>query len=238
MGSLSLLLVPLLGWSGVLLLLACLMAVMVMITFWAPPSSLSEEDVRRASLRSSIQEMGRRLGWNRLLLLLALVITYRWTDSFTGVLQLPFLFSQGYRPEQVGGALALLGTGLSILGAVCGAWLYGRLGLRRCHWTLARQDGFFDGAQSGLMLAVGIDAFSNELAQVGYFAFLMSLCEPSLAASQFALLAGLMTLGRFLAEMPAPLMAHWLGWEIYFAISVLAVVPALLLMGRVMPWRH
>lgn len=252
MGSLSLLLVPLLGWSGVLLLLACLMAVMVMITFWAPPSSLSEEDVRKASLRSSIQEMGRRLGWNRLVLLLALVITYRWTDSFTGVLQLPFLFSQGYGPEQVGFALALLGTGMSILGAVCGAWLYGRLGSRRClwigavlavcgnlgYWTLTRQDGFFDGVQSALMLAVGIDAFSNELAQVGYFAFLMSLCEPTLAASQFALLAGLMTLGRFLAEMPAPLMAHWLGWENYFAISVLAVVPALLLMGWVMPWRY
>ncbi|MEB3198903.1 MAG: MFS transporter [Synechococcaceae cyanobacterium] len=252
MGSLSLLLVPRLGWTGVLCLLAALMAALSLVTLAAPGNPRAEDGERRASLRIAIREMGRRFGWRRLLLLLSLVLCYRWTDSFTGVLQLPFLFSQGYSPEQVGAALAMLGTGLSFLGALAGAWLYGRVGLRRClwigavlavagnlgYWTLTRQDGFLDGAQSALLLAVGLDAFSNELAQVGYFAFLMSLCEPSLAASQFALLAGLMTLGRFLAELPAPLFAHWLGWESYFLTSVVAVLPALLLLAKLMPWRR
>jgi len=248
MGSLSLLLVPRLGWPGVLLLLTGVMAAMMLVTLWAPSVADPKAEGRRASLRGAIQAMGRRLGWRRLVLLLGVVVTYRWTDSFTGVLQLPFLFSQGYRPEQVGGVVLILGTSMTLLGAICGAWLYERLGLQRClwvgavltvsgnlgYWTLTRQDGFLDGAQSALMLAVGLDAFANELAQVGYFAFLMSLCEPALAASQFSLLAALMTLGRFLAELPAPLVAGWLGWEAYFATSVVAVVPALLLMGRLM----
>jgi PAT family beta-lactamase induction signal transducer AmpG len=106
------------------------------------------------------------------------------------------------------------------------------------YWTLTRQDGFLDGAQSALLLAVGLDSFCNELAQVAYFAFLMSLCEPTLAATQFALLAGMMTLGRFLAELPAPMLAHWLGWEAYYLSSVVVVVPALLLLAKLMPLRR
>ena len=252
MGSLSLLLVPRLGWTGVLWLIAVLIAALMLVTLSAPLYPGAEGGVRRVSLRIAIQEMGRRFGWRRLLLLLGLVLCYRETDSFTGVLQLPFLISQGYSPEQVGAALAMVGVAFSFLGAVCGAWIYGRLGLRRSlwigamlsvagnlgYWSLTRHDGLFDGAQSALLLAVGLDSFCNELAQVVYFAFLMSLCEPTLAASQFALLAGVMTLGRFLAEVPAPLLAHLLGWEAYFLGSVVVVMPAILLLAKLMPWRR
>ncbi len=252
MGSLSLLLVPRLGWTGVLWLIAGLIAALILVTLSAPLNPGAEEGERRAALHIAIREMGRRFGWRRLLLLLALVLCYRETDSFIGVLQLPFLFSQGYSPEQVGAALATLGVVLSFLGAVCGAWIYGRLGLRSSlwigavlsvvgnlgYWTLTRQDGFLDGVQSALLLAVGLDSFCNELAQVAYFAFLMSLCEPTLAATQFALLAGMMTLGRFLAELPAPMLAHWLGWEAYYLSSVVVVVPALLLLAKLMPLRR
>ena len=69
-----------------------------------------------------------------------------------------------------------------------------------------------------------------------FTAFLMTLCDKRFSATQYALLTSMMGLSRVVGGAPTGYLAKAVGWELYFFISVLAMIPGLLLLSRYSKW--
>ena len=236
------------NWPLAFLGSALLMLLVVPFTLAAPRLAPVEHPL--SSLRQAIvgpaREFLHRTGGPRAVLLLALVLLYRWPDGLLNLMAVPFLIQQGFSPEVVGSVLAGWGIGATILGTVAGGLLFARLGMNRSlwvfalvgalgnlsYWALAR----FEGGTPALLMAVGLENIGGGLVGAAFVALLMGLCNPRFSATQYALLSGVYALSRSILAAPAGFVAERVGWSSFFLFSAAASLPAFLLMLRLTPW--
>jgi len=64
-----------------------------------------------------------------------------------------------------------------------------------------------------------------------FVAFLMSLCNRRFSATQFALLSAFASIGRVWVGPLAGVLAQSIGWPAFFLGSIVAALPALVLLG-------
>jgi len=88
-----------------------------------------------------------------------------------------------------------------------------------------------------MVAAISSENFFSGMGNAAYSAFLMSLCNPKFTATQFALLTSLMALTRTIAGTPTGWLAKTVGWETYYVIALLLMLPSLLLLTRFKKWR-
>ena len=236
------------GWATAFLASAALMLAVVPFTLSAPPLPPIQHQV--TSLRQAVvgpaREFLRRSGGPRAVMLLALVLLYRWPDGLLGVMAVPFLLQQGFSPEVVGTVQAGWGIAATIVGTVLGGILFGRLGMNRSLWLFALLGAagnlsyavlaHFGGGMAALLAAVGLENLSGGMVGAAFVALLMSLCNPRFSATQYALLSGVYALSRSLLSLPAGILTERVGWSSFFVLSALAALPAFLLMVRLTPW--
>ncbi len=236
------------GWPMAFAAAAVLMAAVVPFTLTAPTLAPIQHQV--SSLRQAVvgpaREFLRRTGGARAVMLLALVLLYRWPDGLLNVMAVPFLLQMGYSPEVVGTVQAGWGIAATIVGTVLGGVLFGRLGMNRSlwlfamvgalgnlsYWALAR----FDGGMPALLAAVGLENLGGGMVGAAFVALLMSLCNPRFSATQYALLSGVYALSRSILSGPAGFLAEGVGWGSFFLLTVASSLPAFLLMIRLTPW--
>jgi PAT family beta-lactamase induction signal transducer AmpG len=236
------------GWATAFLASAALMLAVVPFTLSAPPLPPIQHQI--TSLRQAVvgpaREFLHRSGGPRAVLLLALVLLYRWPDGLLGVMAVPFLLQQGFSPEVVGTVQAGWGIAATIVGTVLGGILFGRLGMNRSLWLFALLGAagnlsyavlaHFGGGMAALLAAVGLENLSGGMVGAAFVALLMSLCNPRFSATQYALLSGVYALSRSLLSLPAGILTERVGWSTFFVLSALAALPAFLLMVRLTPW--
>jgi len=236
------------GWPMAFAAAAVLMAAVVPFTLTAPTLAPIQHQV--SSLRQAVvgpaREFLRRTGGARAVMLLALVLLYRWPDGLLNVMAVPFLLQKGYSPEVVGTVQAGWGIAATIVGTVLGGVLFGRLGMNRSlwlfamvgalgnlsYWALAR----FDGGMPALLAAVALENLGGGMVGAAFVALLMSLCNPRFSATQYALLSGVYALSRSILSGPAGFLAEGVGWGNFFLLTVASSLPAFLLMTRLTPW--
>ena len=236
------------GWATAFLASAALMLAVVPFTLSAPRLPPIQHQV--TSLRQAVvgpaREFLHRSGGPRAVMLLALVLLYRWPDGLLGVMAVPFLLQQGFSPEVVGTVQAGWGIAATIVGTVLGGILFGRLGMNRSLWLFALLGAagnlsyavlaHFGGGMAALLAAVGLENLSGGMVGAAFVALLMSLCNPRFSATQYALLSGIYALSRSLLSLPAGILTERVGWSSFFVLSALAALPAFLLMVRLTPW--
>ncbi|MFO0038193.1 MAG: AmpG family muropeptide MFS transporter [Synechococcaceae cyanobacterium] len=236
------------GWATAFLASAALMLAVVPFTLSAPPLPPIQHQI--TSLRQAVvgpaREFLQRSGGPRAVMLLALVLLYRWPDGLLGVMAVPFLLQQGFSPEVVGTVQAGWGIAATIVGTVLGGILFGRLGMNRSLWLFALLGAagnlsyavlaHFGGGMAALLAAVGLENLSGGMVGAAFVALLMSLCNPRFSATQYALLSGVYALSRSLLSLPAGILTERVGWSSFFVLSALAALPAFLLMVRLTPW--
>ena len=236
------------GWATAFLASAALMLAVVPFTLSAPRLPPIQHQV--TSLRQAVvgpaREFLHRSGGPRAVMLLALVLLYRWPDGLLGVMAVPFLLQQGFSPEVVGTVQAGWGIAATIVGTVLGGILFGRLGMNRSLWLFALLGAagnlsyavlaHFGGGMAALLAAVGLENLSGGMEGAAFVALLMSLCNPRFSATQYALLSGIYALSRSLLSLPAGILTERVGWSSFFVLSALAALPAFLLMVRLTPW--
>jgi PAT family beta-lactamase induction signal transducer AmpG len=236
------------GWPLAFLAASVLMAAVLPFTLTAPKLAPIQHKV--TSLRQAVvgpaREFLRRAGGGRAVMLLALVLLYRWPDGLLNVMAVPFLLQKGFSPEVVGTVQAGWGIAATIAGTVLGGVLFGRLGMNRSlwlfavvgalgnlsYWALAR----FDGGMPALLAAVGLENLGGGMVGAAFVALLMSLCNPRFSATQYALLSGVYALSRSILSGPAGILAEGMGWGSFFQLTVASSLPAFLLMTRLTPW--
>jgi MFS transporter, PAT family, beta-lactamase induction signal transducer AmpG len=87
-----------------------------------------------------------------------------------------------------------------------------------------------------MVTAVTIEFLCSSMGVVAYSGFLMSLCDRRFTATQYALLTSLMAITRVVGQAPTGFLAKAVGWEMYFIISVIAMIPGLVLLLRYDKW--
>ncbi|MCC7351910.1 MAG: MFS transporter [Phycisphaerales bacterium] len=228
-------------WPTIYLVMAGLMGVGVVASIFAPEpkgSTAAPGTLREAVVEPLRQFVARRDGW----LVAAFILLFKLPEVMVDLEKIPFLMAAGVSKEQLAVIVQGLGMAMTIVGAMAGGWVVARLGLWKSLWVFGvlgaiSNLGFWYIAVAGsgwinLVTAVSVEHFCAGLVTAGFVAFLMSQCDRRYSATQFALLSSLMALTSVIGGGPLGAMAQHMGWSWFFAISVVAIVPAM----AMLPW--
>lgn len=229
-----------LGWQATYWLMAALLIPCIIATLLAPeptdaiavPKTL--EEAVMAPLRDFF---GRNNAW----LILLLIVMYKLGDAFAMSLTTTFLIrGVGFDAGEVGMVNKTLGLFATIVGALYGGVLMQRLSLFRALLIFGILQGVSNAGY--WMLAVtskniitmgGAVFFENLCGGMGTAAFvalLMTLCNKSFSATQFALLSALSAVGRVYVGPIAGWFVESHGWPTFYLFSVVAAVPGIVLL--------
>jgi PAT family beta-lactamase induction signal transducer AmpG len=229
------------SWPLAYLFASMAMAVGIVTTLCAPEP---EAPPRTESFRESVVApfrgfFAQRGGW--LVLLFAMI--FKLPDAVVGPLSVPFMQKLGIAKEDIATVRQGLGILFTVAGTLVGGGIVARLGVWRSLWVFAVAQalsnlGFWALARTGPQLdvmtcVIAVENFCAGLTTSGFLAFLMSRCDRRFSATQFALLTSLMAFGATAIGSVSGAIQEALGWEGFFAASVLAGVPGMLMLPLV-----
>jgi PAT family beta-lactamase induction signal transducer AmpG len=201
----------------------------------APPHGLV------ANLRHGVigpfRDFMRNRGW---LLILAFVALFRLGEALAGVMTAPFYRSLGFARTEVAAVSGVFGLFATLAGAAVGGLLVAGIGLGRSlvltgvtqmlsnlmYVALARAGH----SMPMLYAQVGIENFTDGLADAAFVAYLSSLTSIAFTATQYALLSSLAALPLRTLGASAGFLAQAMGWERFFLLTTAAALPAMGLM--------
>lgn len=244
-GALALILSDHMPWRQVYDLMGALMLGSILFTLIAPKAS--EKIIPPRTLRDAIWKplasyFERSRAWE----MLFFIILFKLSDAIAGAMTTPFLLDLGFTPTDVGTVNKAFGLLSTILGTLVGGGIIAKIGINRSLWIFAFLQAFSNLGFTGLALvgkhfsalvgAVGLENICSGMGTAAFLAFLMSLCDKRFTATQFALLSSLMAITRVVAGAPTGFLAQSLGWPMFYAVSALGALPAILLLPRFAPW--
>ncbi|HUL40409.1 MAG TPA: MFS transporter [Burkholderiales bacterium] len=239
-GGVALVLADQIGWRVTYFLMALVMGVGVLTSLFAPEPQTPAATPRtlQAAVVEPLKDFFSREG---ALLLLLLIILYKFGDALASTLTTAFLIrGVGFSPTEVGVINKGLGLAALLIGALIGGMLLTRMSLYRAlmwfGWLQAISClSFMFLAWAGksypwLVFAVGFENFASGMGTAAFVAFAMSLCNHSYSATQYALLSALASLGRVLFGPITGETVVLLGWPKFFFITFIAALPGLWLL--------
>ena len=173
---------------------------------------------------------------------LAFVILYKVTDSFSGTMTAPFVIDLGFTRNDYAAIVKGVGLAATLIGGFAGGFLARAWSLEACLWiggvlqavsNLAFAWLAYVGLnQWALALAITVENFTGAIGTVIFVAYLSSLCQSPLhTATQYALLTAFAAIGRTYLSAGAGYVAQATGWPAFFVLSVLVAVPSLILLA-------
>lgn len=242
-GAGTLFLVGPIGWHGAYLYGAALLLVGVVATLAgreavvpaAPPSGW------RARLHRSVvapfQDFTRRRWW---LLILAFVALFKLGEALAGVMVTAFYRSEGFTREDLAAVGTVFGLAATLGGAVAGSWLIGRIGVGRALILTGVTQMLSNlmyltliggGRDIPMLFAqVGVENFTDGLADAAFLTYLSGLVNRSFSATQYALLSSLAAVPLRTLGASAGVLAQALGWWWFFVLTTAAALPAMMIM--------
>jgi len=238
-------LVGVLGWPGSLAVMAALVAAGVLVTLAASEPNLTTlPDTTlafRARLRAAVVDpfvdfLGRPSAGR----ILAFVMLFKLGEALAHTMAVPFYRALGFDRVQVALATGVPSLLASLLGAAAGGWLVVRIGTGRAlvitgFVQMASMGLYFALAESGgdgriLLAKIVLENIAEAMADAAFLTYLSTLCSTRFTATQYALLSslagvGLRTIGGFSGGLAAAL-----GWPLFYALTIFAALPAMLVM--------
>ncbi len=249
-GGLVVALAGLIGWRAAFGGAAVLLAALALLTTQAPevkkpgrPTAAGWAAQLRRGFVGPLQSFWQRPGVVHVLLF---VLSFKLGDMALGPMVRPFWVDRAFTPVQIGAIPGTLGVVATIVGALLGGRLTRRWGLFRALWTLGAVQ-----AASNLVYAAAaalppstplmytasvVESLCGGLGTAPFLAFLMRVCDKTRAATQYALLSALFGLSRSVSGAASGVLAHSLGYTVYFTATFFLAWPAFLLLPWVRKW--
>jgi len=174
------------------------------------------------------------------------VLTYKLGDASMGPMVKPFWVDRGLKAWDIAAISNTLGIGLTVGGALVGGMLTSRMGIFRSLWILGLAQAFsnlgyagaawLDAGRPGIYAASAVESFTAGLGTAAFLAFLMRICDPAQAATQYAALSAVFALTRTLASAASGFGAERLGYAGYFAFTFVLAFPAYLFLPWIRAW--
>jgi PAT family beta-lactamase induction signal transducer AmpG len=247
-GALAFFLADRIAWPMVYLILASLIVIGIVATFFAAEPVLNDAPPRTLfeAVVLPFTDFFQRAGVLRALLVLLFIVAYKYSDSLAGSMTTPFLLQAGYSQSEVGAVFLGVGVIATIVGVLVAGATIGKLGINRSLWLFVIFQGLSNLTYYFLSLseknhtlmvsAVITENFGLGLVTGAMTAYLMSMCNKRFTATQFALLSSLMAASRDILVAPAGKIVESTGWPGFFLITVAMALPALVLLPFIAPW--
>jgi PAT family beta-lactamase induction signal transducer AmpG len=224
------------GWRPAFLILAGIMVLFCLSTWFAPEPAPTNALPR--SLRESVIEPLRELLAERgINALLVVVLVFKIGDAFANKLFTPFMLDVGFSKQEVALVVKPLFTAGAIGGSILGGILMVRLGLLRSMLVFGVAQALTNlmycalasaGKNYELMVsAVLIEHVAGAMGNIALIALIMALCDVRYSAFQYALLSAIALLPRYALGYPAGWIAEHSGWYVYYVVSFLLAFPGL-----------
>ncbi|MGE3677074.1 MAG: MFS transporter [Burkholderiales bacterium] len=229
-----------LGWRGAYWLMAALMAV-GMVATWFVIEPEVEGGAPRSLDAAVVQPFREFFSRDAAVLMLALVVLYKLGDAFAGSFTTTFLLrGPGFSLTEVGAFNKGFGLLATIAGGLAGGVMMVRMRLYRALLAFGILQavtnlGFMllaiAGKNHALMVAVvGLENICGGMGTIAYVALLMALCDRRFSATQYALLSALSAVGRVYVGPSAGYMVAALGWADFFLATFVIALPGLALL--------
>jgi len=242
----------LIGWHAALLGVALLLALSPLVTLLAREPDVARDDpvatrverfvprIRHAVI-DPLREFLSRPG---AITILAFVAVFKLDEAMAGVMTAPFYRSLGFDKNAIAVANFLPSLAAVLAGTAIGGWLVARLGVGRalllttCVQSTAVSMyvvlAFSHGQVHVLYFTVFLEAFVGGLADAAFIAYLSGLCSVAFTATQYALLSSVAAIALRTVGGLTGFLAEAVGWPMYYSICVLATLPSIFLMLRVL----
>ena len=228
------------GWSGMLLAMAGLLALTVLPVLWLrePPRAVADRPPSADLWRQWWQRL-RRPG---MLHFISLIAAYKFGDTMASAHVGPLMVDLGLDKSQIAMIKGTIGAVFGLLGAAAGGWLAFRVGRRA---TLLGC-GLLQTASllPYLLAALGgptlpllwtgsvIEHLFGGMATVALFTLMMDAAEPAHAGTDYTLLACIIVVVMGLAAFTGGLVGDSFGFPALIALAVLASGAGCLLLVR------
>jgi len=239
--GLSLILADHMGWGVTYQLMAVLMALSSLVTYFAPeiPDHIKPPRSFTAAVVEPFKDLFRR---EAIFLILPFIILYKFGDALALQLMSTFLLrGLGFTLTDVGVAYKTIGFAASILGAFAGGVLLNRLGLFRSLLFFGIAQAFSNLlfmllAMAGknyvlMMTSMFLENFFTGMSTTALLVFVTALCNQKYSATQFACLSALFSIGRIFLGPVAAVMVQHLGWASFYGWTFIICFPALILLS-------
>jgi PAT family beta-lactamase induction signal transducer AmpG len=231
-------------WPVVYLLAAALMLAVLVASLRVPePVVQAAPESMADSVKLPFVEYFKRIGALRGAWILVFIILYRFGDSLITNMTTPFLLQSGFSQSEVGAVQGAVGLISTIVGILAGGEILSRIGLYSSLWLFGGLQAVSNLAYLALAeagkhyaLMVGtivVENFCFGLGSAALLGLMISLCNPRFSATQYALLSSVLGFSRDVLVAPAGSIAQATGWPLFFLISFVAAVPALLLLPTI-----
>ena len=189
-------------------------------------------------------EFVRRPQWPTILLF---IVLYKLGDAALSTMTGPFYVEIGFSKTDIANVTKIFGLAVSLVGIFFGGLMVNAWGIMRGLLVAGILQALSNGAfvalsETGpdvslLAVVVAVEAFTGGMGTAVFVAFLMSLCNVSYTATQFALVSSFMATARTFLAAPSGFVVDGLGgdWGTFFILSGIAAVPGLLLLRPL--WR-
>ncbi|MGG5810238.1 AmpG family muropeptide MFS transporter [Falsiroseomonas sp. CW058] len=195
----------------------------------------------RARLRHSVAtpflDFTTRRHW---LAILAFIALFKLGEALAAVMVTPFYRAEGFTRDDVAAVATVFGLAATLAGAVAGSWLIGRIGVGRALVLTGLGQmlsnlmyvALVGGGRDIPMLfaQVGIENFTDGLADAAFLTYLSGLVNRSFSATQYALLSSLAAVPLRTLGASAGWLAQSLGWSWFFVLTTAAALPAMAIM--------
>lgn len=239
-GGLAFILADFWGWKLTYLVMAGLMAVGILSSYFGPEPSRQAAPPRTLVAAIILPFVALRRRQNIYYLLL-LIVLYKLGDAFVGTLTTTFLLrGLDFSLTEVGTITKVLGISATLVGVFIGGFFLERIGLFRALFLFGICQSLSNllffwlaivGKQYMIMaLAIFIENLCAGMGTAAFVALLMSLCDVRYTAAQFALLSALASVGRIVVGPLAGLMVLRIGWVNFFLWTFIVSLPCLVLL--------
>jgi len=248
-GAGSLYLATYLEWTTVYQIMACLMGVgLIAVLLIAEPKRFA---AKHAHAFTTLTEWIQYAVWGpfkdfmtqkRWQAILIFMVIYRLPDGLLGMMEPLFFVKLGFSYVEIGNVSKVFGMGATILGSLIGGYwiriygyqktlLWGGIATGLACLLYFIQD-LVGPNLSFFYITVGGYHFCRALSLVAFFAYQLTCCNVTFAATQLALLTSLAALTRTVMDPVAGTLVTFLGWKLYFLGASLSALPGILWIRR------
>ncbi len=232
------------GWSFAFAMCAAMISVGFAATLAAPEPGRAPPEAPPgwgARLRIAVVEpfadFVRRRYW---LAILAFVALFKLGEALAGIMTAPFYRQLGFSRLEVASVSSVFGLFATLAGALAGGWLVARIGTGRALVltgvtqmlsNLMYVALFYAGHDIRMLFAqVGVENFTDGLADAAFVTYLSALTSRSFTATQYALLSSLAAVPLRTLGASSGWFAEMLGWPAFFLMTTAAALPAMAIM--------
>ena len=227
------------SWSLAYFLVGCFVLTGFISIFWVKekPVLPTKTSFKELVVNPFADFIKRHYAWQ---LILIFIVLYKLCNAVLGRMALPFYADIGFTKEQIALVSGAIGPWITMAGIPIGGLLVMRFGILNSLLYLGIVEILTSFAFAGLaVLGANVPAFfltivfDNIVGGMGgavFVAYLSSLCHKSYSATQYALLTSLMAVASSFVASTSGFMAQSLGWPIFFILTGILMIPALILL--------